>query len=82
MNGPLREIPGGGRNAGAERPHPRYIGGASKRRNIPNAVGTPSAEHPNVQDRFIQDVLLGVLEPIFEPKSLWRCSPPPLYILC
>lgn len=47
----------------------RYMAGASKRRDIPKASGgTRPLSIPNVQDRFIQHLLLGVLEPIFEPK--------------
>ncbi len=43
--------------------------GASKRRDIPKpSGGTRPLSIPNVQDRFVQQLLLGVLQPVFEPR--------------
>lgn len=48
----------------------RYQPGAAKRREIPkpNGDGTRPLSIPNVLDRFVQQLLLGVLQPIFEPR--------------
>jgi RNA-directed DNA polymerase len=46
-----------------------YKPGAAKRRDIPKASGgTRPLSIPNVQDRFIQQLLPGVLQPVFEPR--------------
>ena len=46
-----------------------YRPGASKRRDIPKpSGGTRPLSIPNVQDRFVQQLLLGVLQPVFEPR--------------
>ena len=46
-----------------------YKPGAAKRREIPKASGgTRPLSIPNVQDRFVQQLLLGVLQPVFEPR--------------
>jgi len=47
----------------------RYKPGAARRRDIPKASGgTRPLSIPNVQDRFVQHLLLGVLQPVFEPR--------------
>jgi len=44
-----------------------YKPGAARRKEIPKASGgTRPLSIPNVQDRFIQHLLLGVLQPVFE----------------
>lgn len=46
----------------------RYVASAAKRREIPKPDGgSRSLSIPNVQDRFVQQLLLGVLQPEFEP---------------
>ncbi len=46
-----------------------YKPGAAKRRDIPKpSGGTRPLSIPNVQDRFVQQLLLGVLRPVFEPR--------------
>lgn len=47
----------------------RYKPGAARRRDIakPNG-GTRPLSIPNVQDRFVGQLLLGVLQPLFEPS--------------
>lgn len=46
-----------------------YKPGAAKRREIPKpSGGTRPLSIPNVQDRFVQQLLLGVLQPEFEPR--------------
>ncbi len=46
-----------------------YKPGAAKRRDIPKPSGeTRPLSIPNVQDRFVQQLLLGVLRPVFEPR--------------
>lgn len=46
-----------------------YKPGAAKRRDIPKASGgTRPLSIPNVQDRFVQQLLLMVLQPVFEPR--------------
>lgn len=46
----------------------RYQPGAAKRRDIPKPDGgTRPLSIPNVQDRFVSQLLLGVLQPLFEP---------------
>jgi group II intron reverse transcriptase/maturase len=46
-----------------------YQPGASRRRDIPKASGgTRPLSIPNVLDRFVQQLLLGVLQPVFEPR--------------
>ena len=46
-----------------------YQPSAAKRRDIPKlSGGTRPLSIPNVQDRFVQQLLLGVLQPIFEPR--------------
>jgi group II intron reverse transcriptase/maturase len=46
----------------------RYQPGAAKRRDIPKPNGgTRPLSIPNVQDRFVGQLLLGVLQPLFEP---------------
>lgn len=47
----------------------RYQPGAARRRDIakPNG-GTRPLSIPNVQDRFVGQLLLGVLQPLFEPS--------------
>jgi RNA-directed DNA polymerase len=46
-----------------------YIPGAARRRDIPKASGgTRPLSIPNVQDRFVQHLLLGILQVIFEPR--------------
>ena len=46
-----------------------YRPGAARRRDIakPNG-GTRALSIPNVADRFVQHLLLGVLQPVFEPR--------------
>jgi RNA-directed DNA polymerase len=45
-----------------------YKPGAARRKDIPKASGgTRPLSIPNVQDRFVQQLLLGVLQPVFEP---------------
>lgn len=45
-----------------------YQPSAAKRRDIPKpGGGTRPLSIPNVQDRFVQQLLLGVLQPIFDP---------------
>jgi RNA-directed DNA polymerase len=47
----------------------RYVASAAKRRDIPKASGgTRPLSIPDVQDRFVQQLLLGVLQPLFEPR--------------
>lgn len=47
----------------------RYKPGAAKRREIPKPHGgTRPLSIPNVQDRFVAQLLLGVLQPRFEPS--------------
>lgn len=47
----------------------RYQPGAAKRREIPKpSGGTRPLSIPNVQDRFVQQLLLGILQPRFEPR--------------
>src|SRR5215216_1782722 len=47
----------------------RYQPGTAKRREIPKpSGGTRPLSIPNVTDRFVQQLLLGVLEPRFEPR--------------
>lgn len=47
----------------------RYQPGAAKRREIPKPDGgTRPLSIPNVLDRFVQQLLLGVLQPLFDPK--------------
>jgi group II intron reverse transcriptase/maturase len=46
-----------------------YKPGAAKRREIPKpSGGTRPLSIPNVQDRFVQQLLLGALQPVFEPR--------------
>jgi len=46
-----------------------YQPGAARRRDIPKASGgTRPLSIPNVQDRFVQQLLLGVLQPVFDPR--------------
>ena len=46
-----------------------YKPGAARRKEIPKASGgTRPLSIPNVQDRFIQHLLLGILQPVFEPR--------------
>jgi RNA-directed DNA polymerase len=46
-----------------------YKPGPAKRRDIPKAGGgTRPLSIPNVQDRFVQQLLLLVLQPVFEPR--------------
>lgn len=46
-----------------------YQPGAARRRDIPKASGgTRPLSIPNVQDRFVQHLLPGVLQPLFEPR--------------
>src|SRR4029453_15806977 len=46
-----------------------YKPGAARRRNIPKpSGGTRPLSIPNVLDRFVQQLLLGILEVIFEPR--------------
>ena len=45
-----------------------YKPGAARRKEIPKASGgTRPLSIPNVQDRFVQQLLLGMLQPVFEP---------------
>jgi group II intron reverse transcriptase/maturase len=47
----------------------RYKPGAAKRRDIAKPTGgTRPLSIPNVQDRFVAQLLLGVLQPLFEPS--------------
>ena len=47
----------------------RYKPSAAKRRDIPKPNGgTRPLSIPNVQDRFVGQLLLGVLQPLFEPS--------------
>jgi RNA-directed DNA polymerase len=47
----------------------RYKPGAAKRRDIPKPTGgSRPLSIPNVQDRFVGQLLLGVLQPRFEPS--------------
>jgi len=46
----------------------RYQPGAARRKEIPKPNGgTRPLSVPNVQDRFVAQLLLGVLQPLFEP---------------
>ena len=46
----------------------RYVPGAARRKDLPKPDGgTRPLSIPNVQERFVQQLLLGVLEPLFEP---------------
>jgi group II intron reverse transcriptase/maturase len=46
----------------------RYVPSAARRKDLPKPDGgTRPLSIPNVQDRFVQLLLLGVLEPLFEP---------------
>ena len=46
-----------------------YKPGAARRRNIPKpSGGTRPLSIPNVLDRFVQQLLLGILQVIFEPR--------------
>lgn len=46
-----------------------YKPGAARRKEIPKASGgTRPLSIPNVQDRFIGQLLLGILQPVFEPR--------------
>ena len=46
----------------------RYVPSAARRKELPKPDGgTRPLSIPNVQDRFVQLLLLGVLEPLFEP---------------
>jgi RNA-directed DNA polymerase len=46
-----------------------YKPGAARRRDIPKASGgTRPLSIPNVQDRFVQQLLLGILQAVFEPR--------------
>lgn len=46
-----------------------YKPGAARRKEILKASGgTRPLSIPNVQDRFIQQLLLGILQPVFEPR--------------
>jgi group II intron reverse transcriptase/maturase len=46
-----------------------YKPGAARRRDIPKASGgTRPLSIPNVQDRFVQQLLLGILQVVFEPR--------------
>ncbi len=47
----------------------RYEPSAARRKELPKPDGgTRGLNIPNVQDRFVQQLLLGVMEPLFEPK--------------
>jgi RNA-directed DNA polymerase len=47
----------------------RYQPAAAKRREIPKpSGGTRALSIPNVLDRFVQQLLLGALQPLFEPQ--------------
>ena len=46
----------------------RYVPGAARRKELPKpGGGTRPLSIPDVQDRFVQQLLLGVLQPRFEP---------------
>jgi group II intron reverse transcriptase/maturase len=46
----------------------RYVPSAARRKDLPKPDGgTRPLSIPNVQERFVQQLLLGVLEPLFEP---------------
>ena len=46
----------------------RYVPSAARRKDLPKPDGgMRPLSIPNVQDRFVQRLLLGVLEPLFEP---------------
>lgn len=46
----------------------RYVPSAARRKDLPKPDGgTRPLSIPNVQDRFVQHLLLSVLEPLFEP---------------
>jgi RNA-directed DNA polymerase len=52
----------------------RYVPGAARRKELPKPDGgTRPLSIPNVQERFVQQLLLGVLEPLFEP-GFSECS--------
>jgi group II intron reverse transcriptase/maturase len=47
----------------------RYVPSAARRKDLPKPDGgTRPLSIPNVQDRFVQHLLLSVLEPLFEPE--------------
>jgi len=47
----------------------RYRPGAARRKEIPKPTGgSRPLSVPNVQDRFVAQLLLGVLQPLFEPR--------------
>ena len=47
----------------------RYVPGAARRKELPKpGGGTRALSIPNVQERFVQQLLLGVLEALFEPE--------------
>ena len=46
-----------------------YQPGAARRQDIPKpSGGTRPLSIPNVQDRFVQQLLLGVRQPVLEPR--------------